>query len=157
MENTKWICGRLKVNQGAKYLNRNGTPTVIIRRPEGSTRKIPGSSQNLSDIAKPVKNLPFPVLRLFLAGPERRVKSCDICKFTRELLQIFGIAHRTGPSHHLFRMEAKNDDRSPSFGEKSGGSALRNQGGSAFAQIHTLSPGLTYHLNLCILSTLSCN
>ena len=50
---------------------------------KGSTRKIPGSSQNLSDIAKPVKNLPFPVLRLFLAGPERRVKSCDICKFTR--------------------------------------------------------------------------
>ena len=56
---------------------------MIIRRPVGLTRKIPGSSQNLSDIAKPVKNLPFPVLRLFLAGLERRVKSCDICKFTR--------------------------------------------------------------------------
>ena len=75
----------IKSQSGWKQSNlkRDGTLTVIIRRPVGLTRKIPGSSQNLSDIAKPVKNLPFPVLRLFLAGLERRVKSCDICKFTR--------------------------------------------------------------------------
>ena len=64
-----------------------------------------------------------------------------------ELLQIYRIAHRTGPSHHLFRMKAKNGDRSPSFGEKSGGSALRNQN-------HKLSPPSQplYSLNLIFLT-----
>ena len=84
--------------------------------------KICQKSRNLS-------KTPFPVLlRLLAVCRANARKKNSIFANLRDLLQICTVAHWTSPSHHLFRMEAKNDDRSSSFAEKSGGSALRNQG-----------------------------
>ena len=135
-------------------LKRNDTLTAIIRQAAGWTRKIPGSSQNLSDIAKPVKNLPFPVLRLFLAGLE---KSCDICKFTRLVANLQDCAlNRSIPP---FVSDEAKERRSFTFFwreimgvciEKSWGCALRNQRGlHSRKSTHTL----TTSLNPCLLST----
>ena len=142
----------IKSQSGCKQSNlkRDGRPTTIIRRPVGLTRKIPGSSQNLSDIAKPVKNLPFPVLRLFLAGLERRVKSCDICKFTRAVANFRDCApNRSIPP--FVSDEGKERRSFTFFWREIRGVCIEKSGGSAFAQIHTHSHRLSqpfYSFNL---------
>ena len=52
-KHTKWICGKLKVNQGSAFPSE--TPPSSDRH-SSLRSKIPGASQNLSEIAKPVKN-----------------------------------------------------------------------------------------------------
>ena len=127
-------------------LKRDDTPTAIIRQAAGWTRKIPGSSQNLSDIAKPVKNLPFPVLRLFLAGLERCVKSCDICKFTRLVANLQDCAlNRSIPP--FVSDEAKERRSFTFFWREIMGVCIEKSEGSAFAQIHTHSHHISQHLS----------
>ena len=139
LESTKQICGILKVNQGeaisSETARRLGSSDDVFSRLW--IQKIPGTSQNLSEIAKPVKTLLFPVLRrLFLAADQLEGKSCDICKFTRAVANLQDCApNRSIPP---FVSDGGKERRSFTFFwreilgvciEKSQGSALRNQGG----------------------------
>ena len=125
-KHTKWICGKLKVNQGSAFPSET---------PPSSDRPQQSPFENSSSFSKSVRNRETCQKRRFRCCCASwqcvrltRGEKNSIFANLRDLLQICTVAHWTSPSHHLFRMEAKNDDRSSSFAEKSGGSALRNQG-----------------------------
>ena len=125
-KHTKWICGKLKVNQGSAFPSET---------PPSSDRPQQSPFENSWSFSKSVRNRETCQKRRFRCCCASwrcvrltRAEKNSIFANLRDLLQICTVAHWTSPSHHLFRMEAKNDDRSSSFAEKSGGSALRNQG-----------------------------
>ena len=141
-KHTKWICGKLKVNQGSTF------PSETL---PSSDRPQQSPFENSWSFSKSVRNREtcqkrrFPVLlRLLAVCPANtRRKKLDICKFTRLVANLHGCA--LNQSIPPFVSDGGKERRSFKFFRREIRGVRIEKSGAALAQIHTPLPARHHH------------
>ena len=144
-KHTKWICGKLKVNQGSSDLNRDGdccdhqtdqTEALQFKK-SLEIFKIWQISRN------PSKNCCFLCCASCASWQGWIEKSCDICKFTRVVANLRDCA----PDQSIppFVSDGGKERRSFKFFRREIRGVRIEKSGAALAQIHTPLPARHHH------------
>ena len=140
-KHTKWICGKLKVNQGSAFPSET---------PASSDRPHQSPFENSWSFSKSVRNRETCQKRRFRCCCASwqcvrltRGKKLDICKFTRLVANLHGCA--LNQSIPPFVSDGGKERRSFKFfrGEIRG--VRIEKSGAALAQIHTPLPARRHH------------